>query len=118
MISSVIAAVSASVVALAVTFCYLRHDLSEEAYWGGLAASQVILVIDEILQRLWAALCVNGAVTVILVWAALHFWRKRRRKGRLAAMGAKSRARISSMIAKLRELAQPRPALRPVPENG
>ena len=55
----------------------------------------------------------NGAS---LLLAAFCWWLSRRRRKRAPkAMGAKSRALIAAMVAKVRESAKPRPVLKPVP---
>jgi len=54
-----------------------------------------------------------GTVAHGLYW----LWRNRRRKGRLAAMGAKSRARVAAMARRMRERPA-RPVLRPVPQGA
>ncbi len=56
------------------------------------------------------------AVTVIIAWGWWHDDRRKRR-GRLAAIGAKSKARIAAMTARMRERPA-RPVLRPVPQGG
>ena len=55
------------------------------------------------------------AAAIILTVIHAVLWSRRRRKKRrtLAALGAKSRARIAAMVATLRERAKPRPVLRP-----
>ena len=49
--------------------------------------------------------------------AAAAWWWKRKRRRALALLGAKSRARIAAMTARMRERPA-RPALRPVPQGG
>jgi membrane protein implicated in regulation of membrane protease activity len=53
-------------------------------------------------------------MTVIMTWL---WWKRRKRRGRLAAVGAKSKARIAAMAARMRERPA-RPVLRPVPQGG
>jgi hypothetical protein len=64
----------------------------------------------------------NGALiftSAIVIWAIIlrFHWRRRKRRGRLAAIGARTRARIAAMTARMRERPA-RPVLRPVPQGG
>jgi hypothetical protein len=55
-----------------------------------------------------------AAVWVLLWWKP---WDRRKRK-KLAQLGAKARARVAAMVAKVREAGQPRQVLRPVPGSA
>jgi hypothetical protein len=87
-----------------------------ELFWfyGTVCIGDALTTIVNILLhwRTWAI--VTAAGTVIMAWLCRFYWRRRKRRGRLAAIGAKSRARIAAMTARMRERPA-RPALRPVP---
>lgn len=56
-----------------------------------------------------------GVVSTIL-GAVMWWWLSRRKRRRSAKLiGAKSRARLAAVVARMREAAKPRQALRPVP---
>lgn len=74
------------------------------AFWNG---------YSDILVGEWAAAAIAGANLIVGVWL---WWRNRRRRDRAPrAYGAKARARIAALVAKAREVAKPRPVLRPAP---
>jgi hypothetical protein len=82
------------------------------ADWLGTAVIQA--VIWEFGLRVLPASA--GAGISAAVAAAAWWYRRRRRRG-LAALGAKARARIAAMTARMRERPA-RPALRPVPAGA
>jgi hypothetical protein len=61
----------------------------------------------------WPGTVIGAAQVAIGVW----LWRRGRRGGKRAprAYGAKSRALVAALVAKARDAARPRPALRPAP---
>lgn len=59
----------------------------------------------------WVWASVSAAV---LVWTAHTWWNRRKRRRAPRTLGAKSRARIAAMTARMRERPA-RPVLRPVP---
>jgi hypothetical protein len=63
-----------------------------------------------ILERDWPW---AGFFAVMLAGLAAGLWRRRRKRRALAALGAKGKARIAAMVAKMRDRATPRPVLRP-----
>jgi hypothetical protein len=88
----------------------------EFGYWwyGSCAVLCAVLTVLDLVSRQWgwAAWLAVLAVLNVLLW--LDSRRKRRKRRTLAALGAKSRARIAAMTARMRQR-QPRPVLRPVP---
>lgn len=78
-----------------------------------LALGNGLFAVQAALERQWAGCAISGAVALL---CAL-LWRRNRRKGKKAprAYGAKSRALIAAMVARLRETARPRRVLKPVP---
>ena len=64
----------------------------------------------------WIWVGLNGACAL---WCLIDWWRDRRKRKRaLRALGAKSRALLAALARKAREVAQPRPVLRPAPHPG
>jgi len=59
----------------------------------------------------------SAACMVITAALFRYYWKRRKRRGRLAAAGAKSRARIAAMVTRMRERPA-RPVLRPVPAGA
>ena len=76
-------------------------------------AADALIAAGWTLVPLLPMAVIFAVLTVITAWL---WWRRRKRKGRLAAMGAKSRARIAAMTARMRECPA-RPVLRPVPQG-
>jgi hypothetical protein len=87
-----------------------------ERFWSdaALVAGDVLFIVANTVARDWIFVAVFAVLGVISAWLCRFHWRRRKRRGRLAAIGAKSRARIAAMTARMRER-PPRPALRPVP---
>jgi hypothetical protein len=76
------------------------------------AAGCLLNVIACVLARYW----VPGAVWLLYLLLFLwQLWRRRKLRRRLAAPGGKAKARLAAMRQALRERAQPRRGLRPVP---
>jgi hypothetical protein len=87
-----------------------------ERFWADAAVTA-----GDALLTVWAAAGRNvtlslffAALTVLMAFICRMNWRKRKRRRQLAAIGAKSRARIAAMTARMRERPA-RPVLRPVP---
>jgi len=79
-------------------------------YWVSAAAVVVICALFAGLW-LWAGVATaNGAVAVFLWWLS-----RRRRRRVPRAYGAKAKALIAAMVARMRESLKPCPVLRPVP---
>src|SRR6266568_4414786 len=64
-------------------------------------------------RRTLAAVFTACALAAAYEWR--KHWRNRKRKRAAALAGAKSRARIAALVARVREAAKPRRVLRPVP---
>ena len=77
-----------------------------------LCLANALCAADELLTAFWIALPINGTLAVICAWL---WYRNRRKRHVLRALGAKSKARIGAMARKVREAGQPHPAPRPVP---
>ncbi len=79
----------------------------------------------------WLAACFGVEISAAVVWyapeagiglalaagaIALWWWLRRKRRDPAArSFGAKSRARIAALVRKAREVAKPKPSLRPAP---
>lgn len=75
-------------------------------------AGDLLSVAGWALRHNWALTALWVAVTAVQLW----MMRRNRRRTRAAReLGAKSRARLAALVAKVRESATPRPVLRPVP---
>lgn len=59
----------------------------------------------------WAA----GSGISLIAGLAFWWWRRKKRRKAAALVGAKSRALRDAIVRKAREVARPRPVLRPVP---
>ena len=71
------------------------------------------LTVAGLATGLWLPAAGSAASAAIGAWL---WWRRRKRRDRAAGViGAKSRALRDAIVAKLREVARPRPVLRPVP---
>lgn len=76
------------------------------------AAANGLCVVADLLDRAWITAAISAALTVLI----LLLWLSRRRRKRAPKLiGAKARALIAAMVAKVRESAKPRPVLRPMP---
>jgi hypothetical protein len=63
----------------------------------------------------WWLVAWMGVLAVVNAWMARDYWNRRKRKRAAALAGAKSRARIAALVARARQAARPRRALRPLP---
>ena len=82
-------------------------------YWGSwITASVTALLTQALAVNLPAALvCAGSTVFAVIMW-----WLSRRRKRWVPrAYGAKAKALIAAMVARMRESLKPRPRLLPVP---
>jgi O-antigen/teichoic acid export membrane protein len=82
--------------------------------------SDGLLVVGYTLSAIWSAASgdVAGAVfgSFLAALFAWLWWRNRRRRDRAPrSIGDKTRRIIAALVAKVREAAKPRPALRPAP---
>lgn len=80
--------------------------------WTG-AGIGVVLTLAFAGAGHWPGMALGAAQVAVGAW----LWRRGRRGRRRAprAYGAKSRALVAVLVAKARDAARPRPALRPVP---
>lgn len=93
---------------------FRHHDLEARNRADGMFA-----IVDAILAvyfTLQGQRFLAGLFAALAVWLAWEWWRKRKRRDPAArSLGAKSRARLAALVAKVRESAKPRRVLRPVP---
>ena len=82
-----------------------------------MVTANVLSGIGSLLLAQWGQAALNFALAAWLAWL---LWRgqRKRRKAAAALLGAKSRALKDALVRKAREAAQPRPALRPVPQGA
>ncbi len=94
-----------------------RHKI--EQFWGhgAFAAGNALFMIAAVTERNRGLAVYFTAAAILSALVCRFFWRRRKHRGRLAAMGAKSRARIAAMVTRMRERPA-RPALRPVPAGA
>ena len=92
-----------------------RHAPAD-GFWScvSFTTGDAFYMAAEIAARNWIVAAFFAVMTVGSALICLLYWRRRKRRGRLAAIGAKSKARIAAMTARMRERPA-RPALRPVP---
>ena len=81
-----------------------------------LACSLAHLVIDT-LEHNHIMMLMDLTFAAIFMWLIHLLWKKRQRKGRLAALGNKARAKIAEMKRRMAERPA-RPVLRPVPTTN
>ena len=82
-------------------------------FWGWWIVASVTTVLT---QALAGDLPATAAATVSTVFAAIMWWLSRRRRKRASrAYGAKSRALVAAVVAKMRQSLKPRPVFRPMP---
>jgi hypothetical protein len=85
----------------------------DQPVWAWWLSAAVIVVIFGAVGRDLPELATGVAQSVL---AAFMWWLSRRRRRRAPKLaGAKSRALLAAVVAKLRESLKPRPVLRPVP---
>jgi hypothetical protein len=56
-----------------------------------------------------------GSAASLIVALAIWWWRRKKRRSVAAMLGAKSRALRDALVRRARQVARPRPVLRPVP---
>lgn len=91
-------------------FRYLRWRYDFYLGWG---SSGLCAAISYAISHLWlpaAGSGLNVAAAAICWW-----WSRRNRKRSAGLIGAKSRALVAAMVARMRETARPRRVLKPVP---
>jgi hypothetical protein len=82
-------------------------------YWGSWLTASVTTLAEQALAGDLPAALVGIASTV---FAVIMWWLSRRRKRRAPKLaGAKSKALLAAIVARMRETLKPRPILRPVP---
>jgi Na+-driven multidrug efflux pump len=101
--------------------CWLMGRLGtlergSEYFWGLSALLDLCLSVNFAIEGVWWA---AGLFTFFAAACAWNWWdehRKNRGKRRAVdALGAKSKALRDAIVRKAREVARPRPVLRPVP---
>ena len=81
-----------------------------------LAGGNLAFALAEAIQADWPGAGVNGSLAVLLLW----FWwldHKRRKDRAPLALGAKSKALRDALVRRMRQVAKPRPVLRPAPRG-
>jgi hypothetical protein len=82
-------------------------------YWGSWITASVTTVLT---QAAGGDLIAAAVAAVSTVFAAIMWWLSRRRKRRAPKLaGAKSKAILAAVVARMRETLKPRLVLRPVP---
>jgi hypothetical protein len=76
---------------------------------SGCAGGGISCLFDQ--DWWWLAGCSLSALVALAIW----WWRRKKRRNVAALIGAKSRALRDAIVRKAREVARPRPVLRPVP---
>lgn len=90
-----------------------RVRIKAEDFFRQWMTAGVGITVAEILTGTPAKLIAAVASTVV---AAICWWLSRRKRKRSAKLtGAKSRALLAAVVARMREVAKPRSVLRPVP---
>ena len=77
----------------------------------------VLFGIGALMRSQWGLAAWDFALAAFWAWLLWRWWRKRRDRI-TALLGAKSRALRDALVRKQRELARPRPVLRPAPQGG
>jgi hypothetical protein len=102
------------------TACYVvnmwamfRRDVVRERRMDGVCAAGLTLVAAGYAAEgdSWDA-AFYALLAVLFAWI---WWRRRRRDRAPRSYGAKTRALLAAVVAKLRETLKPRPVLRPAP---
>lgn len=93
---------------------YILHRWLRLSFYFQWCCSAVGGMIGSVLPpAAWLQADCNGASLII---AAVLWWLSRRRKRRAPKLaGAKSKALLAAVVAKMRETAKPRPVFRPAP---
>jgi hypothetical protein len=98
----------------------LRHHRRTALEPAAVALFVVAETLDgtgSLMRSQWGQAALNFALAAWFAWLLWRRWRKHR-KAVAALLGAKSRALRDALVRKQRELARPRPLLRPVPQGG
>jgi membrane protein implicated in regulation of membrane protease activity len=115
--STIIGLLVGAAIALPGNFLAVRHPAFAEPWYAAWAIICTGLAALNAAQHDWAW---TALMIVCAVVNALSWWnsRKRRKRKRAAALaGAKSRARIQALVAKLRATRRTRPVLKPIPDG-
>jgi len=93
-----------------------RLERGIEYWWGFGCVTDILLAAYYALDSNWPA----TGLYVVLAAGCAEAWRDHHRKNRgkrraVDALGAKSRALREALVRRAREVARPRPVLRPVP---
>lgn len=89
----------------------------ESAGYACFAVGDVLYGTGALMRAQWGAAILNFALAAFFAWLSWRRWRKGRKRAE-ALLGAKSRQLRDALVRKQRELARPRPVLRPVPQGG
>jgi len=91
--------------------CIIRREPTG-SFWGQWVSAAAWTVGTQAFISGWG----TAVAAVNLVFGAVMWWLSRRRRKRAPrAYGAKSRALLAAVVAKMREAAKPRPVFKPVP---
>ncbi len=84
-------------------------------WYGSWAVTETVLAAFFAAEGNWGWAAVMGVCAAVNGIQCRNHWNRRKRKRAAALAGAKSRARIAALVARVRETANPRRVLRPVP---
>ncbi len=84
-------------------------------WYGSWAVAETVLAALFAAEGRWEWAGWMGVCAVINGFMCRNHWNRRKRKRAAALAGAKSRARIAALVARVRQTVKPRKVLRPVP---
>ena len=96
---------------IAWTYSALSRYFTFTGTWVSSAAGGILGGTVLSWQPAWLAGSVASLVAAVAAW----FYRRKRKDPAARQFGAKSRARIAALVARVREAAKPRRVLRPMP---
>lgn len=86
----------------------LRQEPTFVGVWIGSGAGGILIGIVS-KDMAW----LTGSAVSLVIGVAIWWWRRKDRKRAAKLAGAKSRARLAAIVRRAREVAQPRPVLKP-----
>ncbi len=113
--SVVLLCLAAALPSAAMTWLCQRRPLLALWWFGSLTVFDTAMAALALVEARWALAAVFTACALAAAYEWRKHWRNRKRKRAAALAGAKSRARIAALVARVREAAKPRRVLRPVP---
>jgi uncharacterized membrane protein YfcA len=94
-------------------WCVYRLVGGRYSYVGGWITSGLGVLAVSLIGRHW--LTAAFAAASLLVALAVWWWKRKDRKRAASLVGAKSRALRDALVRRAREVARPRPVLKPAP---